>query len=142
MKKPVLYLPDGEKPSPPRNHPALRPPSTQADPVNRTQMFRQRPSWLDSPPDAEEAVEPDLPRTRYRFGATLPAGRDPGPPPNPSLATPRNETVRAAAAVLRNLSSMQRALATRHMARPPVRATAAVPPSVPEILPDSSHQDD
>ena len=59
-----------------------------------------------------------LPRTRYRFGATLPGGRPSGPPPNPTVATRKNDPVRAAIGILRSLTRATRTVAAQHAGRP------------------------
>jgi hypothetical protein len=83
-------------------------------------QFTSRPSSRE-PSDAAQG-EGDwatvLPRTRYRFGASLPGGRPSDPPPNPTLATRQNDPVRAAIGILRSITQATRTVAAQHAARP------------------------
>jgi hypothetical protein len=70
--------------------------------------------------DAQEYAEPEvsLPRTRYRFGDAVPGCRDPGPPPNPSVASSLNSPARTAAVLLRIISRNTRIFAAQYAGRP------------------------
>ncbi len=116
VKIPAVFVPEGGTPP---GYPYQRFGQTVFRP-DEDDSEDDGPTMARSSPDAaENDSEPPagLPRTRYRFGAALLRGRNPGPPPNPSLVGGQGDTLAAGIAAL------------RAMAKPgnPLRQSLAVP---------------
>jgi hypothetical protein len=79
---------------------------------------------------------PVPPRTRYRFGAALTDGRAPDPPPDPCVPGASNDSVRAAAWILRNIVTATRTIASQYAGRTPGHAA----PQSPDPASDTPHE--
>jgi hypothetical protein len=120
---------------------ALRPGFGAAADDAEHRVFTSWPAGSQPPEDEQaDAVHEDtLPRTRYRFGATVPGCRDPGPPPNPSLARSLNApvAVASAAVLLRQLTRNMRMLVAMHAGRPSQPAASVAAANLPRPTSDS-----
>jgi hypothetical protein len=116
--------------------PGLRP--DDGGPTKRVFTSGQSSQTQGAEPEEGELVV-ELPRTRYRFGAALPDGRSPGPPPNPSLAGAN--PVRAAAGVLRGIAMATRTVASQYANRSSGHGATATPP-ISKSSPGTTREED
>ncbi|MGA3401549.1 MAG: hypothetical protein ABSC95_20235 [Acetobacteraceae bacterium] len=107
VKIPAVFVPEGGTPP---GYPyerfgraVFRPDADNSE----KRSFTTEPSSSQSPDAAQQngAPAPRLPRTRYRFGAALSGGGQPGSPPNPALAGRQGERIAAGIAVWRGMAN-------------------------------------